>query len=48
VTASPFDQGGVDGQGADRLRDARKPVVEQGAAATPHLDALALFSNKDP
>ena len=42
------DQGIVDGQGAHRLRDPWKPVVEQGAAATPHLDALALLSGEDP
>jgi hypothetical protein len=42
------DQGIVDGQGAHRLRNPGKPVVEQGAAATPHLDALSLLSDEDP
>src|SRR5580704_15841687 len=42
------DQGVVDGQGANGLRDSWKPVVEQGAAATPHLDALAMLSGEDP
>jgi uncharacterized protein YecE (DUF72 family) len=42
-----FNNGIVDGQGADRLRDPWKPVVEQGAAATPHLDALALLAGED-
>src|ERR1700722_249515 len=43
-----IDQGIVDGQDAHRFRDPRKPVVEQGAAATPHLDARALLSGEDP
>ena len=42
------DHGVVDGQGAYRLRDPWKPAVEHGAEATPHLDALALLSGKDP
>jgi hypothetical protein len=42
------DQGVGDGQGAHRLCDARKPGVEQGAAATPQLDALAMLSGEDP
>ena len=43
-----IDQGIVDGQGAHRLRDPWKPVPEQSAAATPHLDAFALLSGEDP
>ena len=42
------DHGLFDGQGGHRLRDPGKPVVEQGAAATPDVDALALLSSEDP
>ena len=42
------DQGIVDGQRVHRLRDPWKPVVEKGAAAAPHLDALRLLSGEDP
>src|ERR1700733_11227963 len=46
----PFaiDQGVVAGRCAPRLGDPWKPVVEQGAAAAPHLDALALLAGEDP
>ena len=42
------DQGIVNGQGADGLRDPWKPVVEQGAASAPYVNALALLSGEDP